>query len=129
MPSQTALPDLIEKSPPASGTYVKFQAKVRGLALILIKPVGMSALGQKRTYAVQNVMSALPPKADMCGATKDVRFGPKADIVATSTLDTHCECHTGEALAMSFGQTVTSSFLRHWTMIGTESVLSPLWSN
>ena len=25
-------------------------------------------------------MSALPPKADMCGATKDVRFGPKADI-------------------------------------------------
>jgi hypothetical protein len=26
------------------------------------------------------VMSALPPKADMCGATRDVRFGPKADI-------------------------------------------------
>jgi hypothetical protein len=25
-------------------------------------------------------MSALPPKADMCGATKDVRFGPIADI-------------------------------------------------
>jgi hypothetical protein len=25
-------------------------------------------------------MSALPPKADMCGATRDVRFGPKADI-------------------------------------------------
>src|SRR4029453_16233775 len=24
-------------------------------------------------------MSALPPKADMCGATRDVRFGPKAD--------------------------------------------------
>ena len=29
----------------------------------------MSALGQKRTFAVQNGMSALPPKADMCGAT------------------------------------------------------------
>ena len=29
----------------------------------------MSALGHKRTFAVQNVMSALPPKADMCGAT------------------------------------------------------------
>ena len=28
----------------------------------------------------QTVMSALPPKADMCGATGDVRFGPKADI-------------------------------------------------
>src|SRR5262245_26227507 len=28
----------------------------------------------------QPVMSALPPKADMCGATTDVRFGPIADI-------------------------------------------------
>jgi hypothetical protein len=27
------------------------------------------------------VMSALPPKADMCGAARDVRFGPKADII------------------------------------------------
>jgi len=26
-------------------------------------------------------MSALPPKADMCSATRDVRFGPKADIL------------------------------------------------
>ena len=25
-------------------------------------------------------MSALPPKADMCSATRDVRFVPKADI-------------------------------------------------
>ena len=40
----------------------------------------MSALGQKQTCAVQNVMSALPPKADMCGANRDVRFVPKADI-------------------------------------------------
>ena len=40
----------------------------------------MSALGQKRTFAVQNVMSALPPKADMCGAKSDVRLVPKADI-------------------------------------------------
>jgi hypothetical protein len=40
----------------------------------------MSALGQKQTHAVQNGMSALPPKADMCGATRDVRFGPIADI-------------------------------------------------
>ena len=29
---------------------------------------------------MQNVMSALPPKADMCGATRDVRFVPKADM-------------------------------------------------
>jgi hypothetical protein len=42
---------------------------------------------------------------------------------------THCKCHTGEALAKSFGQTVTNSFLRHCTMIGTKSELSPVWSN
>ena len=40
----------------------------------------MSALGQKRTCAVQKGMSALPPKADMCSATWHVRFVPKADI-------------------------------------------------
>ena len=28
----------------------------------------------------QKAMSALPPKADMCGATRDVRFVPIADI-------------------------------------------------
>ena len=40
----------------------------------------MSALGHKRTFAMQNGMSALPPKADMCSALGDVRFVPKADI-------------------------------------------------
>ena len=40
----------------------------------------MSALGHKRTYAVRKRMSALPQKADMCGATRDVRFVPIADI-------------------------------------------------
>jgi hypothetical protein len=34
----------------------------------------MSALGHKWTFAPQKVMSALLPKADMCGAA------PKADI-------------------------------------------------
>ena len=61
----------------------------------------MSALGHKRTYAVQQpmsallsiatakadfpqkAMSALPPKADMCSAQADVRFVPKADISAS----------------------------------------------
>jgi hypothetical protein len=42
--------------------------------------MGMSALGQKQTFAVQNGMSALPPKADMCGAKRDVRYVPIADI-------------------------------------------------
>ena len=40
----------------------------------------MSALGQKQTYAVQKGMSALPLKADMCGALAHVRFVPRADI-------------------------------------------------
>jgi hypothetical protein len=40
----------------------------------------MSALGQKATCAPQNVMSALPPKADMCVALAYVCFGPQADI-------------------------------------------------
>jgi len=40
----------------------------------------MSALGQKQTCAPQTVMSALPPKADMCSATAHVCFGPKAGI-------------------------------------------------
>ena len=40
----------------------------------------MSALGQKQTFAMQQGMSALPPKADMCSATRHVRFVPIADI-------------------------------------------------
>ena len=46
----------------------------------------MSALGHQRTYAVQKGMPALPPKADMCGATRDVRFGPIADITSIRSL-------------------------------------------
>jgi len=39
----------------------------------------MSASGHKRTFATQKGMSALSPKADMCGALAHVRYGPKAD--------------------------------------------------
>jgi hypothetical protein len=42
----------------------------------------MSALGHKRTLAVQKGRSALLPKADMCGALGYVRFVPIADIHA-----------------------------------------------
>ena len=38
----------------------------------------MSALGQKRTPALQKGMSGLPPKADMWGATSEVGQGPIA---------------------------------------------------
>jgi hypothetical protein len=40
----------------------------------------MSALGHKRTFAVQNGMSALPPIADICSATRDVRFVPETEV-------------------------------------------------
>jgi hypothetical protein len=64
----------------------------------------MSALGQKRTCAPQKIMSALPPtatakadmpqmsmsasppRADMCGATSDVGYGPIADIASFDNL-------------------------------------------
>src|SRR5215813_4141957 len=39
----------------------------------------MSALGHKRTFRSAIAMSALPPKTDICGAKRNVRFGPKAD--------------------------------------------------
>jgi len=37
-------------------------------------------MDQKQTCALHQLMSALPPKADMCGAKLDVCFGPKADM-------------------------------------------------
>jgi len=40
----------------------------------------MSALGQKRTFAVQKEMSAITPKADICSAQAHIRFVPIADI-------------------------------------------------
>ena len=43
------------------------------------KGLAMSALGQKRTFAPQKLMSALPTKADIKGREEDVRLGPIAD--------------------------------------------------
>jgi hypothetical protein len=40
----------------------------------------MSALGQKQTLHWSNLMSALPPKADIRQHDFDVRFVPLADI-------------------------------------------------
>jgi hypothetical protein len=47
----------------------------------------MSALGQKQTSAHVRVMSALPPIADMVQHDGDVRFVPKADILAAVRYD------------------------------------------
>jgi hypothetical protein len=46
----------------------------------------MSALGQKQTPALQKAMSALLPKADVCGANRHVCFGPIADMPPTAQL-------------------------------------------
>src|SRR5215472_8604802 len=43
-------------------------------------PRTMSALGHKQTYPVQNSMSALLPIADIRGASRNVRYGPIADV-------------------------------------------------
>ena len=61
--------------------------QVRGSLQCGILVWHVSALGHKRTCALQKVMSALPPKADMCSATRDVRFGPKADIDCYNLFD------------------------------------------
>ena len=52
----------------------------------------MSALGHERTFCDATVMSALPPKADMCGATRDATQSPvpkkpgvSLDIIAFCT--------------------------------------------
>src|SRR5262245_35299338 len=37
---------------------------------------------KSRHSAVRNGMSALPPRADMCSAVPDVRYGPIADILS-----------------------------------------------
>jgi hypothetical protein len=43
----------------------------------------MSALGHKQTFAPHKGMSPLHPKADVCGANRDVRCGPIAGIAAS----------------------------------------------
>src|SRR5262249_33349053 len=44
---------------------------------------------RQKTYALHKAMSALPPKADMCGANSNVRFGPKADLRAIRATQQH----------------------------------------
>jgi len=62
----------------------------------------MSALGQKQTYAMQKGMSALPPKADMCSAARDVRFGPIA-VAPTRSRRQPLSCTTARGTSICFG--------------------------
>ena len=65
----------------------------------------MSALGQKRTFAAQKGMSALPPKADMCSALGHVRFVPIADIRATYSISFFLVIRPLRSLTLSPDQT------------------------
>ncbi|MGB8238048.1 MAG: hypothetical protein WCF35_19665, partial [Pseudolabrys sp.] len=47
-------------------------------------PPPMSALGHKRTFAVQKGMSALPPIADIPGGDQQVCFVPIAEGTAAN---------------------------------------------
>src|SRR5262245_30425945 len=64
----------------------------------------MSALGLKQTFAVQDVMSASPQKADMCSATIDVRFGPAKlavpRLLASSTARLRAASLSGSTLLL-----------------------------
>ena len=61
------------------------------------------------------VMSALPPKADMCGATSNVRFGPKADIGLHSI--------SSSVSAMSVEGMVNPSFLAVLRLITNSNLI------
>jgi hypothetical protein len=44
----------------------------------------MSALGQKQIFRDVQLMSALPPKADMVQHDRDVRFVPLGDVTPST---------------------------------------------
>src|SRR5262249_21281225 len=54
-------------------------ARAEAHPTVSIRDPHMSALGHKRTLMLVRLMSALPPKADMCSALADVCYGPEAD--------------------------------------------------
>ena len=45
--------------------------------------------GKPPTSVLQKFMSALPPKADMCSASRDVRFVPIADMGQVCVVPAH----------------------------------------
>jgi hypothetical protein len=72
----------------------------------------MSALGHKRTYAVQNGMSALPPTADMCSAKRDVRFVPIPDILTMNDLTSNFPRSSRRSLQSGLAHTFKE--FDHW---------------
>src|SRR5262249_3471645 len=65
--------------------WFKPPLKGHGFKSALCSPTRMSALGQRQTYAVQQGMSALPPKATSNATKWIVRFGPIAETCEGGT--------------------------------------------
>src|SRR5262245_47292554 len=83
LPASVAPGNLPQRNTRALGTLMRLSVRIFARSAPHW-PVNVR-LGQKQTYAAQNGISALPPEADMCGATKDVHFGPKADLTYSIT--------------------------------------------
>src|SRR5262249_58199147 len=76
----------------------------------------MSALGQKQTLGKVRPISALPPKADIDRACRDVRFVPKADI-CTAANSRQSRIGADEfSVAIGFGR----SSSRYWRPAASE---------
>src|SRR5262249_38380901 len=74
-----------------------------------MRRMGMSALGQKETCAAHKLMSALSPKADMCSATRDVCFGPIADMrLRTFAVETMVPQAVSVAASMTYINLIAS---------------------
>ena len=85
----------------------------------------LRALGQKQTF--RSGMSALPPKADMCGATRHVRFTPESGHVqCNKAMSALCQKRTYSANVISSlsGRRLLSggSRWRHIQFIGVGSM-------
>jgi hypothetical protein len=75
-------------------------------------------LGQKQTSALQKAMSALPPKADMCGALAHVCFGPIADSCGAAK--SQCFATQDRVRSALKGKGVPNDFLKYVTLADEE---------
>jgi hypothetical protein len=127
---------------PASGAGKTMGRPVRGgfgpSRAVWTRPRGASAVtsatrchqseSRKREYCAIQPMSALTPKADMCSATRDVRFVPKADMrrySITSSAMARMPDGMAKPSALAVLRLMTSSNLTSW-MIGRSPGFSPL---
>ena len=72
----------------------------------------MSVMGQEQTYAPQQVMSALLPRADMCSARGHVCYGPEADMPLPTTSQLRCRARASAGLGAWFRVGLISTYER-----------------